>query len=208
MAALAAHLREVAPGAEVLVVDAGSDDGTAAAAKEAGFRVLSCAPGRAGQMNRGAAETSGDALLFLHADTVLPPEASALVDQALATPGVALGAFGFRFDKRGLAYRFVELGARLRNWLIAQPYGDQGLFLRRATFEELGGFADMPIMEDLDLVTRARRRGRVLVLPEAAVTSSRRYEERGVIRLMLRHWWLAARFRFGWRPAPSERVER
>ena len=119
MAALAAHLREVAPGAEVLVVDAGSDDGTVAAAREAGFRVLSCAPGRAGQMNRGAAETSGDALLFLHADTVLPAEAVALVSEALATPGVALGAFGFRFDKRGLGYRFVELGARLRNRLCA-----------------------------------------------------------------------------------------
>ncbi len=208
MAALAAHLREVAPGAEVLVVDAGSDDGTVAAAREAGLRVLSCDPGRAGQMNRGAAETSGEALLFLHADTVLPAETVDLVKNALARPGVVLGAFGFRFDKRGLRYRFVELGARLRNWLIAQPYGDQGLFLSRACFEELGGFADMPIMEDLDLVTRARRQGRVLVLPEAAITSSRRYDERGVLRLMFRHWWLAARFRFGWRPAPTELVER
>jgi rSAM/selenodomain-associated transferase 2 len=208
MAALAVHLREVAPGAEVLVVDAGSDDGTLAAAKEAGLRVVTCAPGRAEQMNRGAAETSGDALLFLHADTVLPFQAGALVSQALATPGVALGAFGFRFDQRGLAYRFVEFGARLRNRLLAQPYGDQGLFLSRATFEALGGFADMPIMEDLDLVLRARRRGRVLVLSEEAVTSSRRYEERGVIRLMLRHWWLAARFRFGWRPSSTEGIER
>lgn len=208
MAALAEHLRVVAPGAEVLVVDAGSDDGTLETARTAGLRAITWVPGRACQMNEGARHTTGGALLFLHADTVLPAGVEDLVERTLATPGVALGAFGFRLDKSGFAYGVVELGARLRNRLVGLPYGDQGLFLTRRTFEAVGGYADLPVMEDFDLVVRAGRYGRVVVLPEAAVTSSRRYDDRGVYRLMLRHWWLAARFRFGWRPSPTERVER
>ena len=207
MAALAAHLRQVAPGAEVLVVDA-SDDGTAEAARAAGLRVVVGERGRATQMNLGAAETTGDQLLFLHADTELPGGVEQRIDATLADPGVALGAFGFQLDRRGVSYGVIEWGAGLRNRLLRLPYGDQGLFLRRATFEQLGGFADLPIMEDVDLVERARALGRVVVLPEAAVTSSRRYEERGPVRLMLRHWWLAGRWKLGWRPTPKERVAR
>ena len=208
MAALADHLRAVAPGVEVVVVDGGSDDGTADAARSAGLTVLQSAPGRSTQMNAGAAAATADLLLFLHADTLLPEGVGPLVERALADPAVSLGAFRFVLDRRGFSYGVIELGAGLRNRLAALPYGDQALFVRRATFDALGGFADLPILEDLDLVLRARALGRIAVLPEPAVTSSRRYTERGVFRLMLRHWWLTVRFRAGWRPGPAERVRR
>ncbi len=202
------HLAAVAPEAEVVVVDGGSSDGTQALAEEAGARLLRTCPGRAGQMNLGAAATSGDLLLFLHADTWLPPGASRLVADTLSDEGVAVGAFAFRFAEGGRRVRFVEAGARLRSRIRPTPYGDQGLFLRRSTFEALGGFAALPVLEDLDLVERARRLGRVVVRAEPATTSARRYLDRGPLRLMARHWWLSLRFLAGWRPAPDEVVPR
>lgn len=208
MHGLAEHLARVAPDAEVLVVDGGSDDGTAEAAAAVGLRVQAGCRGRAQQMNLGAEKTSGDLLLFLHADTLLPAGAEHMVEQTLADAGVALGAFGFRFDERGLRIGFVEFGARFRNVVRPTPFGDQGIFMRREVFEALGGFAPMPVMEDLELVERARRLGRIVVRLEPAVTSARRYMERGPLRLMLRHWWLSARFFTGWRPDPDEVVPR
>lgn len=208
MPALAAHLASVAPGAEVVLVDGGSDDGTAEVAAGCGLRVV-CGPrGRAAQMNLGAAETSGEHLLFLHADTELPAGVARLVSETLLAEDVALGAFGFRFDARGWQIGFVELGARLRNWLRPWPYGDQAIFLRRETFERLGGFAPLGIMEDMELVKRARGLGRIVVRPEPAVTSARRYLERGPVRLMLQHWWLSVRFFAGWRPQAHEDIRR
>ncbi len=206
--ALAEHLRAVAPDAEVLLVDGDSDDGTADVARQHGLRVVEGCRGRWSQMNLGAAETSGRYLLFLHVDTELPVGAPTLVAETLADPGVALGAFGFRFDARGLRIGFVELGAKVRNAVRPTPYGDQGLFLRREVFDAIGGFAPMSVMEDFDLVERARKLGRIVVRPEPATTSARRYVERGPLRLMLRHWVLSARFLRGWRPGMDEVISR
>lgn len=205
MGPLARHLRAVAPDAEVLVVDGASEDGTAAAAREAGLRVIEDAPerrGRARQMNRGAAETSGEHLLFLHADTVLPVGVQTLVGHALADPGVALGAFSFRLDRRTWPLRLVEIGVALRNrGPRPLPYGDQALFCRRQVFDALGGYAELPWMEDPDLVLRARRIGRVVVLRRDAVTSARAWEGRSALAVTLRNWSTIVRFLLGWRPS-------
>ena len=205
MGPLARHLRAVAPEAEVVVVDGASPDGTAAAAREAGLRVVQDPRdrrGRAIQMNLGAKETSGEQLLFLHADTVLPVGCEWLVSTALADPAVALGAFGFRLDRRTLPLRLVELGVGLRNrGPRPLPYGDQALFCRRETFDALGGYAELPWMEDPDLVLRARRLGRVVVLRADAVTSARAWEGRSALAVTLRNWATIVRFHLGWRPS-------
>jgi rSAM/selenodomain-associated transferase 2 len=205
---LAARVGEVASDAELLIVDGGSKDNTLMVAQKLGLRVVRCRRGRGGQMNLGAAQTRGEILLFLHADTVLPEGASQLIAATLADPSVALGAFGFGFSERGLRIGLVQFGARLRSRVRASPYGDQALFLRREVFDELGGFAELSALEDMDMVKRARDLGRIVVRPEVALTSARRYLDRGPLRLMVRHWFLSVRFFAGWRPKPGEDVRR
>jgi rSAM/selenodomain-associated transferase 2/rSAM/selenodomain-associated transferase 1 len=164
---------------EVVVVDGGSSDGTC----EQVAHSLLCAGGRAAQMNLGAREAHGELLLFLHADTHLPPGWEWVVRQALADPTVAVGAFrfGLRGEQRGL--RAVERGANWRSRVLRLPYGDQALFMSRERFLGLGGFPVMPIMEDYALVCRARREGRIVTVPEVALTSSRRWREHGVLKV-------------------------
>lgn len=186
-----------APGVEVVVVDGGSGDGTRELATVAGARVIESTPGRARQLEVGARETGGDAILFLHADTRLPEGWHAALAVALGDPGVVAGAFGFRFDQQSPALRIVEWGARLRSALLGLPYGDQALFVRRTALEEVGGIPQVPIMEDLDLVRSLRRRGRLVLLPLDIVTSARRYRAGGPLRTMLRHWLAAAAWWLG-----------
>lgn len=173
---------------EVLVVDGGSRDGTAARAAAAGARICSSPQGRARQLAVGAGEASGEALLFLHADTRLPRGWADAVREALSDPSIVGGAFRFRFDESSPSLRFVEWGARLRSELLRMPYGDQALFVRRTALEGVGGVPQTPIMEDLDLVRALRRRGRLAMLSEPATTSARRYLAGGVFRTMFRHW--------------------
>ncbi len=195
--ALLRHLGAVAPGAEVVVVDGGSDDGTAAVARAGGARVVDgVGRGRGLQMNAGAAASTGDALLFLHADTVLPVGVEALVASTLEDPAVALGAFRARFDGRSPAMRAIEWGIRLRCRVAHLPFGDQALFLRRAMFQTLGGYREQ-FMEDAHLVGRARGHGRIVVLPDEVVTSARRWREAGTIRTTARNLYWTARFLAG-----------
>jgi hypothetical protein len=167
--------------AEVIVADGGSRDATRDVAARAGATVVEAPRGRARQMNAGAARASGDALLFLHADTVLPRQAAARVRGALEDRGVVAGAFAYRSSAGGLLGRVLITGARLRLLLSGHPYGDQSLFLRRRTFQALGGFPDLPVMEDWELVARLKRLGRVVVLPEAVVTSAASFVDRGFL---------------------------
>jgi rSAM/selenodomain-associated transferase 2 len=181
---------------EIIVVDGGSRDGTAERAAAAGARVIASAPGRAKQLAAGARLAKGDTILFLHADTRLPPGWEAHVGEALADPRVVGGAFRLRFEPRPPALRLIEWGTRIRVALLRLPYGDQGLFVRRATLEALGGVPQAPIMEDLDLVRALKRRGRIACLPFPATTSARRYQAAGALRTVLRNavaavgWWL------------------
>ena len=177
-----------APGVEVLVSDGGSVDSTRARAEGAGARVIVGPAGRARQLSAGFRESRGDALLFLHADTRLPPGFEKAVSEAFADTAVVGGAFRFRFDQGGPALRLVEWGARLRVKLFGIPYGDQALFVRRDVLDAIGGVPQVPIMEDLDLVAALRRRGRLAMLALPATTSVRRYRDRGVLRTTVRNW--------------------
>ncbi len=176
-----------APGVEVIVVDGGSADATPSRAAAAGARVLATAPGRARQLARGVGESRGDVLLFLHADTRLPPGFAGAIGEALREPGTLGGAFRLRFDRQSPSLCLVELGARARAALFGLPYGDQALFVRRTTLDAMGGIPQVPVMEDLDLVRAIRRRGRLALLPLAVTTSARRHRAHGPLRTALRH---------------------
>ncbi len=202
--ALARHLAAVAPRAERWLVDGGSTDGSAEVAERAGFSVIRAERGRWRQMNAGAEASRGDVLLFLHADTRLPVGASAAVERCLGS-GAAVGAFRLRLDDRRPSLRLMELGAGLRSRWMGLPLGDQALFCRRETFEALGGFADLPFLEDLDFVSRAARLGPVVTLPDPIVTSARVWAQRGVWRTMAWNGWVTARYLRGWRPREDRR---
>ncbi|WP_316788895.1 TIGR04283 family arsenosugar biosynthesis glycosyltransferase [Thermoleptolyngbya oregonensis] len=165
---------------EVIVADGGSQDDTRAIAQQYGATVVYSAAGRARQMNAGATAAMGKTLLFLHADTRLPQKFPHLVQQTLAQPGVALGAFDLSIDGTLPGLRWVERGVRWRSRWFSLPYGDQALFLRTDTFWQLGGFPEVPILEDLKLVRKAQTLGKVAIAPAVVSTSARRWEALGV----------------------------
>lgn len=184
-------------GIEVIVADGGSSDSTRAIASSNGARVVEGPRGRGPQLNAGAVVARSDLLLFLHADTTLPPDYLKVVKETLADPGVALGAFRLCIDRPGLLMRGIEAAVRLRCAVLAMPYGDQALFLSSRTFASLGGFADIPLMEDVDLVHRAGTIGAIRILPEVVVTSGRRWESAGVLRMTLINLSCLVGFRLG-----------
>ncbi|MGB7746563.1 MAG: TIGR04283 family arsenosugar biosynthesis glycosyltransferase [Verrucomicrobiia bacterium] len=170
---------------EILVVDGGSADDTVALARAAGARVIHSQPGRARQMNAGAAQATGHALVFLHADTLLPADYPEVVAGTLRDPAVTAGAFRFRMGEKLAGQWLIEWTANQRSRWRQSPYGDQALFLRRSLFEEIGGFAGLPIMEDCEIVRRLRKRGRVITVAAAAITSGRRWRRLGLFRTTL-----------------------
>ncbi len=171
------------PGVEVIVADGGSSDDTREIATAAGARVIDAPPGRGPQLNAGAAVARGTILIFLHADTLLPNDYLGAVRRELATPGVALGAFRLRIDRPGAFLRLIEAGVGFRSGRLSLPYGDQAMFLRAESFRRLGGFAAVPLMEDIDLVARARAIGSIRIVPESVITSGRRWEAAGALRM-------------------------
>jgi rSAM/selenodomain-associated transferase 2 len=199
-AGIAAALQALAPlrraGHEVIVVDAG-DDGTVDLARSRADQVLRSPPGRARQMNRGAAAASGDVLVFLHADTRLPPGADGTILQGLAASGRSWGRFDVRLSGRGPALRVIERLMSWRSRLTGIATGDQAIFVARELFEAVGGFPEIALMEDVALSRRLKREGPPLCLREAVVTSSRRWERHGVLRTVLLMWWLRLRYFFG-----------
>ena len=182
---------------EVIAVDGGSRDGTREAAVGAGARVLETVRGRATQMNAGAEAASGDILLFAHADTILPRGAASLARETLAAPGTVAGAFGFAVRPTSRHARLLTFAGRWRARLTDHPHGDQGLFLSAGTFRDLGGYPEMPTMEDWELVARLKRLGRVSILREEAVTSARAWEEHGLVWPTLLNSVVIAAYRLG-----------
>ena len=181
---VSALLRADGPG-ELIVSDGGSVDGTAEAA--ARYAPVVRAPrGRANGLNAGAARASGDVLLFLHADTRLPASALSEVRNVLADSAVVGGRFRLRFDRRSPALRLTQTWINVRDAVLGGFTGDQAVFVRRDVFERMGGYAPLPLMEDLDFARRLGRMGKVVRLRQAVVTSARRWERAGLLRTNLR----------------------
>ena len=176
---------------QVIVADGGSTDDTRAAAAEADL-LIEAPRGRARQMNAGAARAGGDVLLFLHADCSLELGALADAERWLRRPEVVAGCYTMTVRAPGLLYRSLDACATARVRLTGLVYGDQGLFLRRADFERLGGFPPLRLMEDVFFSRVLRRLGRVVVSPRRVFVSPRRWQRAGLVRQTLRNWALTA----------------
>ena len=191
-----------------VVADGGSTDATADLAHSAGAIVLQSPSGRGRQLNAGARaalDRGADVLLFLHADTVLPPRARASIEAAVAGGAVG-GGFEVRFDD---PRRIFALGSRivnLRTRLLRAPLGDQAQFVERAAFLALEGFREWPILEDLDLIRRLRRRGPIAILRPPAITAARRFAERGITRTIVTNWSIWALYLLGVDPVRLARL--
>lgn len=205
-AALAALAPLRAAGHEVLVIDGGSDDGTPDLAAPRADRVAAAPRGRASQMNAGARLASGDVLLFLHADTRLPPRADRLVLEGLAGSGRAWGRFDVRIDGRHPLLGFVGALMNARSRWTGIATGDQAIFVRRDAFAAVGGFPPLALMEDVALSAALKRVSAPLCLRERATTSGRRWEARGVLRTVVLMWWLRLRYFLG--ASPERLAER
>jgi rSAM/selenodomain-associated transferase 2 len=207
-ARLTQALRRLAPlrarGAEVIVVDGGSRDGSPALAAPLADALVETPRGRARQMNAGAARASGDVLLFLHADTRLPESADSLVLAAIAR-GASWGRFDVNIDGRPWMLRVVAAAMNARSRLTGIATGDQAIFVRRDVFEQLGGFNVQPLMEDIELSRRLLAIGRPVCLRQRVTTSGRRWETHGVWRTIVLMWRLRWRY---WRGESAEVLAR
>jgi hypothetical protein len=190
---------------EVIVVDGGSIDETTELAASRRTKVIQSNPGKAVQMNTGAAAAAGDILVFLHADTQLPEDFSHQIVSALNQNGVAAGAFRLTIDSSGAGIRIIERMANLRSRFLRLPYGDQALFMRKTLFDEIGGFPDLPIMEDFILVRRLKRKGKIVIVPAAVVTSPRRWLHLGIFKTWLINQLIIIAYYLG---IPPERLTR
>ena len=201
---LLARLHRDFPGCEVIVVDGGSSDGSPDLVRPPA-RLVTSPPGRGRQLNAGAAVATGDVLWFQHADTHADPAALDQLRGALADPGVVGGGLTIRFDRPGPALAWVAATSNLRARRLHQVFGDQALFVRRSTFDALGGFPDWPLMEDLEMSRRLARVGRLVVLPATSTASARRFTEHGTLRLLAFMQWLKALYFAGVDPADIAR---
>ena len=185
---------------ELIVVDGGSVDRTRGAATAAGYLVIEASRGRAVQMNTGAAAATGDILLFLHADTRLPPNALGDVTRSFADARIVGGRFDVTLDGPEPIFRLIETLMNVRSRVTRIATGDQAIFVRRSAFEALGGFAPIPLMEDIHFSFRLKRHGRVACLRSRVRTSARRWRRHGVWRTMVLMWWLRALYAAGVSP--------
>jgi rSAM/selenodomain-associated transferase 2 len=200
---------------ELIVVDGGSLDQTPVLVEsyrrrtqspaQSPVRLVTAPCGRARQMNEGAKASGGEILLFLHADTQLPDDANTMIQTTLANQGIVGGRFDVRFDHPS---KWGIIISRMMNWrsrLSGIATGDQALFVRRHIFEQIGGFADMPLMEDIDFSRRLKRKGATAALTATVTTSFRRWEQHGPLRTILLMWTL--RFLYWIGISPSHIVE-
>jgi len=196
-------LRALAPlrarGVEVVVTDGGSGDATVALARPLADVVIAAPRGRGMQMNAGAAASSGDVLLFLHADTRLPGRADALIGDGLARSGCAWGRFDVRIAGAHPLFPILAATMNLRSRITGIATGDQAIFMSRSAFGP--GFPDIDLMEDIAMTKRLKRIGRPLCIASAVVTSGRRWEKHGVMKTILLMWWLRLAYFLGANPA-------
>ena len=199
-------LRRGAPDAEIVVVDGGSIDSSVAIAQPLCDTLIGASRGRAHQMNAGARASHGDALVFVHADTLVPSSFAADIASALSDPAVVGGRFDVRLDSAALAYRVIGAMISLRSRISRTGTGDQAIFVRREVFDRLGGFPDLELCEDLEFARRLKRAGRVACLRARVTTSARRWNRDGVIRTIVRMWLIRAMYLMGVAPARLKRM--
>jgi rSAM/selenodomain-associated transferase 2 len=180
------RLQNTSEDVEIIVVDGGSKDNTVELVKALGVKVISSpVPGRANQMNIGAAEATGDIYLFLHADTCLPIDYPNKIVKALSPSKIIAGAFELKIDGNERSLRLVEKMVNMRSRFFSMPYGDQAIFLKASIFKEVGGFSLLPIMEDFEFMLRLKRLGKIIIVPASVLTSGRRWKKLGVFKTTL-----------------------
>lgn len=171
---------------ELIIVDGGSTDDSTHIAEKYG-KVLISERGRAKQLNAGAAAASGNILIFLHADIWLEPGALAAVETALAS-GYVGGGFRQKIDGKNILYRVIEIAGNIRGKYLKVFYGDSGIFLSRTDFEKIGGFPEIPILEEMEFSTALRRLGKTTLVTPHIHISDRRWETKGIVRTTINNW--------------------
>ena len=194
---------------EIIVVDGDPAGRTIKAVRHMGVKTATSEKGRGRQMNIGASLAEGEILVFLHADTLLPPDALELIEKAMEDGSRIAGAFDLAIESERPAYRLIEKAASLRSRMTRIPYGDQTVFIRKNDFLALGGFSDIPIMEDVEFMQRIKKKkGKICIIGKAVRTSPRRWEEEGVVYTTLRNWLLLSLYLCGVKPERLARFYR
>ena len=189
------RLRSLSPCVPITVVDGGSRDQTVQMAERAGARVIRSQPGRGVQLNSGARGSRNAILIFLHADTLLPDNSFAVLDRFFSGPQAAIGTFRLRFDDNRWFFRVCGYLTRFDS--LFTRFGDQCIVVRRSLFDELGGFPEWPLFEDVDFLRRARRKTKIRSFPAEVLTSSRKFKKNGLVRQQIRNGILIVKYLLG-----------
>jgi rSAM/selenodomain-associated transferase 2 len=194
---------------EIIIVDGHPEGDTIAKIKNNAVKTVISEKGRGNQLNKGASLAEGNILIFLHADTLLPAVALERIAHAMEREKDIGGAFDLSIDSSRFIFRIIERAASIRSRLTRLPYGDQAIFMRSSYFRLLGGFSNIPIMEDVDLMQRIKRsKGRIIILKEKALVSARRWEKEGIVFCTLRNWLLITLYLMGAKPEKLVRLYR
>ncbi|GBE03246.1 PGL/p-HBAD biosynthesis glycosyltransferase/MT3031 [bacterium BMS3Abin09] len=181
---------------ELIIVDGGSSDDTMAIAAEFTDKVFQTKTGRASVMNHGAEMAAGELLLFLHADCILPENGFRIIRETLNDSGIAAGGFRLSINDPGLRFRVIETAANLRSRIAELLYGDQGIFVKKETFNKVGGYANIPLMEDIEISGKLKRTGRLALTGPPIKVSPRRWLNEGAIHTTFRDWSIAFSYSF------------
>lgn len=173
------------PNLDIIAVDGGSSDHTRAIARYYGITVSRAAKGRGKQLNMGARLATNDTLLFLHSDTLPPPDFANQIISCLDLSDTGGGAFSLKIDAPGVGYRIIEKGANFRAAALQMPYGDQAIFVKKELFHKAGGFPDQKILEDVALIRQLKKYGKIRLAPSAVTTSARRWRKLGLLKTTL-----------------------
>lgn len=186
---------------EIIVVDGSAEGETIQAVQEKEVKKIVSEKGRSRQMNAGATIACGEVLFFLHADTLLPGEALCAIASIMQRREFVGGAFDLGIDSDRTVFRLIETAASLRSRITRVPYGDQGIFMRKDYFHAIGGFREMPLMEDVDLMRRIKKAGdKICIIPLKVKTSPRRWEKEGILSCTLRNWTIITLYYLGFPP--------